>query len=114
MDTAITKSPLISVVIPTYNKSSYLIEMLRTIKEQTYNNWELLIVDDGSDEIEYEKVNEFVSDDERIKLMKRNREPKNGDTCRNIGMEQARGKYIIIFDSQIETRTSNSIVCPLD
>lgn len=99
MDTAITKSPLISVVIPTYNKSSYLIEMLRTIKEQTYNNWELLIVDDGSDEIEYEKVNEFVSDDERIKLMKRNREPKNGDTCRNIGMEQARGKYIIIFDA---------------
>lgn len=99
MDTAIIKSPLVSVVIPTYNKSSYLIEMLKAIKAQTYSNWELLIVDDGSDEIEYEKVNEFVSDDERIKLMKRNREPKNGDTCRNIGMEQARGKYIIIFDA---------------
>ena len=99
MDTVKTKSPLLSVVIPTYNKSSYLIEMLRTIKVQTYRSWELFIIDDGSDKTEYEKVMAFVSDDARIKLMKRNREPKNGDTCRNIGMELAKGKYIMIFDA---------------
>ena len=91
--------PLVSVVIPTYNKSSYLIEMLKTIRVQTYSNWELLIIDDGSDESEYEKVKGFVSDDARIMLMRRNREPKNGDTCRNIGMELAKGKYVIIFDA---------------
>ena len=99
MDATITRSPLVSVVIPTYNKSAYLIEMLKTIKVQTYSNWELFIVDDGSDDEEYAKVMAFVSDDDRIKLMKRNREPKNGDTCRNIGMDLAKGKYIIIFDA---------------
>lgn len=93
------KHSLVSIVIPSYNKSDLLIEMIESIINQTYPFWELIIVDDGSDNENFQKVHSFIGTDKRITHIRRNREPKNGDTCRNIGMEMARGKYIIIFDS---------------
>lgn len=95
----ISQIPRLSVIIPCFNKSGYLIEMLKCIKNQTFTDWELFLIDDGSEESEYLKVHNFVSDDSRISHFKRNRPPKNGDTCRNIGMELACGEYVIIFDS---------------
>ena len=89
----------LSVIMPCYNKPTYLIEMVKTIMAQTFADWELIIVDDGSEDVNYNMVNEFVSQDNRITLLRRNRLPKNGDTCRNIGMDFARGEYLIIFDS---------------
>ena len=91
--------PLVSIVIPSFNKADLLIEMIEGIINQSYRNWELIIVDDGSDDCEFEKVHSFVSSDNRITHIRRNREPKNGDTCRNIGMEMAKGEYLIIFDA---------------
>lgn len=90
---------ILSVVIPSYNKPNYLVQMIETIRDQTFTDWELIIVDDGSDKDNKEQVSSYVSQDNRISFIERNRPPKNGDTCRNIGMDLARGKYIIIFDS---------------
>lgn len=94
-----SESLKLSVVMPCYNKPSYLIEMIKTIQVQTLKNWELILVDDGSDECNFRQVRDFIENDDRIKLVKRDRLPKNGDTCRNIGMDMATGEYIIIFDS---------------
>lgn len=89
----------LSVIIPCYNKSSYLIEMIKSIQCQTFTDWELILVDDGSEEEQFEQIVNYVSCDHRIQLVKRNRLPKNGDTCRNIGMDLAKGEYLLIFDA---------------
>lgn len=73
--------------------------MIKSIMGQTYKNWELIIVDDGSDVDEYNSIKLFIQQDKRCNLIRRNRDPKNGNTCRNIGMDMAKGKYLLIFDS---------------
>ena len=93
------EEPLVSIIIPSFNKPDLLIEMIESIISQTYTNWELIIVDDGSEPLNFEKVKSFVIKDPRCFIFRRDRDPKNGDTCRNIGMDKARGKYLIIFDS---------------
>lgn len=92
--------PLVTVVIPMFNAFPFIVEMLECMEKQTYNNWELIIVDDGSTDESVSTVNGFVEKDPRIKLIKRpeNRK-KGGNTCRNIGLENARGEYIIWFDA---------------
>lgn len=101
-----TSQPLVSIIIPSYNKASLLMEMVRSIINQTYTNWELIIVDDGSDNENYSIVQDYILQDERCSLIRRFREPKNGNTCRNIGIELAKGDYLVIFDSDDLITTS--------
>lgn len=89
----------LTVVIPCYNKADYLLELLACCQRQSLTDWEVILVDDGSTEDNYEKINSYCKSDVRIKLFKRDRLPKNGDTCRNIGISKAKGKYILILDS---------------
>lgn len=74
--------------------------MVVSIINQTYKNWELIIVDDGSTDKSQEIIKEFEKQDSRIKYFQRpeNRK-KGGNTCRNIGFEKAQGKYVIWFDA---------------
>ena len=67
--------------------------------DQSFDKWEAIIVDDGSGDNTLELVSRFVCSDDRIKLFERSREPKGASTCRNIGIEQARGTYVIFLDS---------------
>lgn len=91
--------PKLSVIIPCFNKAEYLIQMIECIKTQTFTDWELLLVDDGSDFKNYNKISKSAKTDGRIQYIKRNRLPKNGNTCRNIGIELSRGEYLVIFDA---------------
>ena len=86
---------LISVVIPVYNNPDMLRETLRSVIKQTYQNIEIHVVDDGSEEDIESVVNE-VSDN-RIKYYKL--EHKNADTARNYGIIQSQGDYIAMLDS---------------
>lgn len=89
--------PLVSIVIPSYNKVDLLMEMVDCVRNQSYGHWELIIVDDGSTE---DNVNRAKAlNDNRIKVMERDRLPKGGQTCRNIGFENSTGKYVIFFDA---------------
>lgn len=90
---------LLSIVIPCYNKADYLLELLCCCQNQSLYDWEVILVDDGSNEDEYNKIYEFSKGDDRIRLIKRSRLPKNGDTCRNIGLSEVKGKYTLILDS---------------
>jgi glycosyltransferase involved in cell wall biosynthesis len=92
-------SKLISVVIPVYNVAGYLERTIECILEQAYTNWELILVDDGSTDGSIEIANKYSEKDERIKTILRDTLPKGAPHCRNIGMDMAKGEYLIYLDS---------------
>lgn len=91
--------PLISIIIPLFNREKLISETLNSVISQTYKNWEVIIVDDGSTDNSIEIVKEFQKKDKRIKLYKRDRKPKGATTCRNIGAKLSKGEYLIFLDS---------------
>lgn len=85
-------SPLISIVLPTYNGEQFISCAINSIIQQDYTNWELIVVDDCSVDGTYNILQQFVGKDERIKVI-RNNENKKLPTSLNIGFEQCCGKY---------------------
>lgn len=94
-----TSRNLVSIISPNYNKGQYIEEMIQSVIQQSYNNWELLIVDDGSSDNSLDIINIYKESDPRIRVMRRERHPKGGSTCRNIGLKNALGDYIVFLDS---------------
>lgn len=90
---------LVSVIVPNYNRESTLRQTIESVLNQTYTNWELIIVDDGSTDDSWMIISEFERMDKRILAFQRDNEPKGPSSCRNIGIKQARGKYLIFLDS---------------
>lgn len=90
---------MVSVIIPVFNRKPLVEEMIQCIISQTYHDWELLLVDDGSVDGTLEMMFDYSKTDNRIQVIKRHLPPKGGQTCRNIGLEKATGEYIIFFDS---------------
>lgn len=93
------ENPLISIVIPVYNRENLIIETLKSVQHQTYSHWECIVVDDGSTDGTQKVVQEYVEKDHRFRFFQRDREPKGAPTCRNIGLENSEGEYIIFLDS---------------
>lgn len=87
---------MISVIVPCYNQSSYLSECLKSVLDQTYKDWECIIVDDGSPDNTEDIALEWVKKDERFKYYKKT----NGgvSSARNFGIEKASGKWILPLD----------------
>lgn len=91
---------MISIIIPTYNQENVLIETLVSVLDQTYADWECIIVDDGSSVITLKIINEFCLKDSRFKFFRRPQNyPKGANACRNYGFEKSVGKYIQWFDA---------------
>lgn len=92
--------PLVSIIIPTYNRAHLIGETLDSILAQTYENWECIIVDDGSADETDHVVSRYTEKDKRFKYYHRpvNR-PKGANACRNYGFEKSRGEFINWFDS---------------
>jgi glycosyltransferase involved in cell wall biosynthesis len=93
------KSPLISVIIPVYNREKLVQETLISIMAQTNENWECIVIDDGSTDKTWQVLETYSKTDGRIKPIKRYRAPKGANTCRNIGVEKSEGEYLIFLDS---------------
>ncbi len=89
----------LSIVMPVFNHPNELKEMIDSILANSYSDWELLAVDDGSQAETLSVLREYEILDKRIRLIQRTELPKGAQTCRNIGLREARGKYIIFFDS---------------
>ena len=89
-------NPLVSVFIPVYNSENYISDTLESILNQTYENLEILIVDDGSTDRSVEKIRQYR--DVRIRLLQ-NGENRGIPFTRNVGLQEARGKYVAIMDS---------------
>ncbi len=92
-------SPLVSIITPVFNRINLVGEAIDSVINQTYSRWEMIIVDDGSTDGSYEYIQGRAKQDPRIKVFKRNREPKGAPTCRNIGLEKTNGEFIIFLDS---------------
>src|SRR5689334_9654380 len=88
---------LVSVIMPAYNAEKYIAESIRSVLAQTYADWELIVVDDGSSDNTGGVVREFVARDSRIKYVFQ----ENGrlGKARNTGIANARGELIAFLDS---------------
>ncbi len=89
--------PEISIVVPFFNRIELLKKTIQSILNQTYDNWELILVDDGSEEDIAPFLSELFFD--KIRLLRRERMPKGGSTCRNIGAQESHAKFILFLDS---------------
>lgn len=90
--------PLISIVMPVYNSEKYLADTISSIQDQTYDNWELLAVDDCSADDSYNILCDYAYSDSRIKILRL--EKNNGPAyARNKGIENCSGKYLTFIDS---------------
>ena len=89
----VSKFPLISVVLPVYNGEKFLKESIDSILNQTYKNFELIIIEDLSKDNSLKIINKFK--DKRIKLIK-NKKNKGSIESFNIGLKNSKGKYVAI------------------
>ena len=89
--------PLVSIIVPTYNSEKYILETIESVKQQTYKNWELIIIDDCSKD----KTQEILENEKRDKRIKIINLTKNSGAgiARNIGIKEAKGRYIAFLDS---------------
>lgn len=91
-------SPMISVVMPVYNAEKYVAEAIESILNQSYGNFEFIIIDDCSTDSSYEILQSYAAKDPRIKLFKNEVNSKLPKTL-NFGISQATGKYIARMDA---------------
>ncbi|WP_297639000.1 glycosyltransferase family 2 protein [uncultured Clostridium sp.] len=87
----------ISIIIPAYNVINYIKETLESIYNQTFKEFELILVDDGSTDGTYEVLRDYESLHENVKLIKQ--ENSGPSIARNKGLEEAQGEYIVFVDS---------------
>lgn len=88
---------LISIIVPCYNQAQYLEDALQSVLNQTYQNWECLIISDGSPDHTGNIANKWVAKDPRfIYLFKEN---GGVSSARNLGIEKAKGEYFQFLDS---------------
>lgn len=91
---------LVSIIIPTYNRAHLVEETLGSVLAQSYQNWECIVVDDGSSKFDYEKISKFTQQDNRFILLQRPiSKLKGANACRNYGIQHSNGAFIIFFDS---------------
>ena len=91
-----------SIIIPNYNKAEYIEECINSILNQTYKNYEIIMIDDGSTDNSIEVINKF-----NIEPLKTNRLQAGG--ARNLGLKNATGDYIIFLDSD-DYLSSNNVL----
>ncbi|HEY1200193.1 MAG TPA: glycosyltransferase family 2 protein [Niastella sp.] len=90
--------PLISVITPAYNVEKYIAATINAVIGQTYENWELIIVDDHSRDNTFNIATDFARKDNRIKVTK-TAQNSGAAVARNLGIELAEGEYIAFLDS---------------
>lgn len=91
------KKSLTSIIMPSYNASRFIAQAIESVRAQTCRDWELLIADDGSTDNTVDIINQYISDDGRIRLLKGSHH--GAAEARNIAIRQAQGQYIAFLDS---------------
>ena len=93
-----SSQPLVSIVTPVYNAERFLPDTIKTVQDQTYENWEWLLVDDQSSDRSVEIIKEAAKSDERIKLIQLSKN-SGAAVARNAGIDAANGRYLTFQDA---------------
>jgi glycosyltransferase involved in cell wall biosynthesis len=91
------ETALVSVVIPCYNQAHFLPEAIESVLSQSYEEFEVLVVDDGSKDQTAEVASQYVSKDPRVRLIRQENRGLAG--ARNRGLAESRGEYVVFLDS---------------
>lgn len=91
------KQPRISIITPVYNAENYLLECINSVKNQTYTEWEMICVNDGSTDASSEILSKAAEAEPRIRIINQLNSGLSG--ARNRGMREATGDYIMFLDS---------------
>jgi len=92
------EKPLVSVITPTYNSERFIKDTIESVINQTYDNWEMIIVDDASTDRTVEIIKHYQKKDFRIKLIVL-KENSGSAIARNTAMDNAKGKFLAFLDS---------------
>lgn len=88
---------MISIIVPVYNTEKYLIECIDSILSQTYTDFEVLLVDDGSTDLSGKICDEYAQEDKRIRVF--HKDNRGVSSARNVGLENAKGEWVCFVDS---------------
>ncbi len=92
-----TANPLVSIITPSYNSERFVAQTIESVLAQTFGNWEMVIVNDGSKDRSPELIQGFANRDPRIRLIT---QPNGGSAAaRNNALRHARGRYICFLDA---------------
>ncbi|WP_282073734.1 glycosyltransferase family 2 protein [Polaribacter atrinae] len=92
--------PLISIIIPTYNRALLIGDTLESILNQSFTDWECIVVDDGSVDDTKSILKKYIDLDNRFQYYERPKDRIKGpNSCRNFGFKKSKGKFINWFDS---------------
>ncbi|MBE0391141.1 glycosyltransferase family 2 protein [Flavobacterium sp. PL002] len=104
--------PKVSIILATYNRAEYILESLKSIQNQTFHDWECLIIDDGGTDNTRELIAPILEADNRFKFYPRTTKYKKGlPGSRNYGLDLAKGDYIIFFDDDDIAHPQNLELC---
>jgi len=92
-----TTKPCVSVIMPTFNRSRFIRTAIKSLLSQTFTDWELLIVDDGSTDSTMQIVEPYLFENPRVRYMKHSN--RKAPLSRNAGMQASFGKFITFLDS---------------
>ena len=87
----------VSVIIPVYNAEKYIGRCIESVQAQTYKEWQMILVDDGSNDKSPDICEKYADKDERIHVIRQ--ENAGPGVARNTGISKAVGKYIVFIDS---------------
>lgn len=93
------QQPLISIVMPCYNAASTIGEAMESVRQQSYSNWELIVVDDNSDDRTPEVIKEHTHKDKRIRFFQLEMNSGGPAMPRNKGLDHSRGEIICFLDA---------------
>mgnify|MGYP004661092145 FL=1 len=107
--------PMVSIILPVYNKEEYLPTTLNSLLKQSYQDWELIVVDDGSTDASGEILERFARRDPRITLI--SQENKGVSAARNSGLSKAAGEWVWFVDADDvpdKNFLANVFACSMD
>ncbi len=92
------ETPLVSIITPAYNSEKFITETIRSVQNQTYKNWEMIIVDDGSIDKTFSIASEMAKTDSRIQVFVLEKNSGTG-LARNVALSKCLGRYIAFLDA---------------
>jgi glycosyltransferase involved in cell wall biosynthesis len=95
----VTGNPRVSVIIPTKNRSGVLVEALRSLRDQTFADWDAVVVDDGSVDDTVAVMADICREEPRVRFRRRESAKAGADVCRNEGVLSSGGDYLVFLDS---------------